>query len=366
MKHKVFLKTLVSFVFTLAALAAFALVRARFLPEVEVPILLYDRVGDNSDDRHTVPADLFYLQIRDLAENGYKTVSPARLRAYSVWGLPLPEKPIVITFDNAYRDLLTTVAPILEEQQFTAIINLATTYIGASPEESRTLNGEPVMTWTEIREAMKKHIFIFGGHTRNPVDLRRHEKPFNEIRASRTDIKRATGAKSRLFSYPLGGFSPEVERAAKKAQINFAMTYGNAVAKIGPRTDFLALPRIRVVGGRHAFTANVVERLSPGVFGVVKVTHPQGPVFPFSILVYGSDSFAPLAQIDVDDLKPDGSVELPLPATVKFPVTIELVDSSRTLLYFTGLIPKNAVVRETQAGLPPVNINYDVHIDPMP
>lgn len=365
MKKKALIHTIIVLALTLSVVTVGLLVRARFLPDVEVPILLYDRIAQASDDRYTVPVDLFYLQMRDLSQNDYRTVTPARLRAYKTWGYPLPEQPFMITFDKAYRDLLTTVAPILKEQNFTAVVNLATTYIAQKPDESHALSGEAMMSWPEVREAIKDGLFSFGGHTRNMVDLNRHEKPFNEIRASRTDIKRATGVRSTVFSYPFGNYSPELAKAAKEAKINFAMTYGDTVATIGSRTDFFAIPRLRVLGGVHTFSATVIERQSPGFFGVVKVTHPSGPNFPMSVVVFGVDSYKPLAEMDCESIPSDETIEIPIPSTVKFPVEVEILDKNRVLLYFANLIPKNAVQRDQNAVGVPVNIDYKIDIEPV-
>ncbi len=365
MKKKAFYKTIVALALTLAAIALGLYIRARFLPTVDVPILLYERVAQASDDKDTVPLDLFYQQMRDLAQNGYRTVSPERLRAYKVWGLALPERPLMITFDKAYRDLQTTVAPILKEQNFTAVINLATTFIGRKPDESRALNGIAMMSWAEVRDAMKAGVFSFGGHTRNLVDLNRHEKPFNEIRASRTDIKRATGVRCTVFSYPFGKYSPTLAKAAKEAKINFAMTYGDTIAKIGPKTDFLALPRIRVVGGVHVFATTVIERQSPGQFGVVKVSHPQGSVFPMSVVVFGADSYKSVADFDCEGIKSDETIEVSIPSNTLFPVDVEILDKNCVLLYFRISIPRNAVQRDPTSTGVPVNLDYTVDIEPI-
>ena len=71
---------------------AFLLVRARFfLPQVDVPILLYGHVTDSADGKYGVLVENFNSQMKALAADGYKTVTPSRLRAYAVWGVPLPE-----------------------------------------------------------------------------------------------------------------------------------------------------------------------------------------------------------------------------------------------------------------------------------
>lgn len=364
MKHSVILKTLVCLIVTALIVAGTMLGRAKFLPEVEVPILLYDRVSATPGDSYTVPVDIFYRQMRDLASLGYKTVSPARLRAYAVWGIPLPERPLIVTFDNAYLNLLSDVVPILQELDFKAVVNLSTRFIAENPDGRRTLNGEPMLTWAEIRTAMKEGLLDFGGHTRNQVDLPMHEKPFNEIRASRTDIKRATGKVSRIFSYPFGKVSPEVAKAAKKARMNFAMTYGDTVAKIGHKTDFLALPRLRVVGGNQAFGVDVVEERSGESFGFARVTHAQGPSFPVAILVYGNGSYEPFSIIK-DAFKADEPIRVELPSSVQFPIEVEILEKNRILLYFREEIKRNEVVRETRPGQPPLKIDYKIDIEPV-
>lgn len=365
LKRRVRLQTLFTFFFVLVAIPVFLLIHARFLPDVEVPILLYERVSRVANNAETVPVDLFHQQMNDLSRNGYRTISPWRLRAYKKWGYPLPEKPLIITFDNAYRSLLSEVATILSEQDFTAIVFLATTYLSTDPGESHSLNGEPMMTWNEVRRAMKDGVFEFGGNTRNLVDLTRHVKPFNEIRASRTDIKRATGVRSGLFSYPGGRVKPELSRAARKAKIDVAMTYGDTLAKIGPRADLLMLPRLRVVGGSHAFTVNVVERQSPGSFGVVRVTHPTGPAFPCSIIVYGFGAVKPDRAFESEGIQSGETVEFSLPADIKFPVEVEILDANRILLYFLNMIPKDAVIRNLDPAGIPVDIDFSIDIDPV-
>ncbi|NLB69767.1 MAG: polysaccharide deacetylase family protein [Lentisphaerae bacterium] len=344
--------------------------RARFfLPTVEVPILLYDRVSDSVSGIYDVSAEDFHAHIEALAADEYKTVSPSRLRAYAIWGIPLPERPFVITFDNAYRSLLSNVKPVLQEQNYSAIINLATTYMAPDPAGRLMLNGEPMLTWSEIKNEMDGDVFIFGGHTRNYVDLERHINPFNEIRASRTDIKRATDFKSSIFSYPFGAFTSKLADDAKRAKIKFAMRYGNEIAKIGAETDFLALPRLRVVGGRHVFNAEVIESISSGVFGKVRITHPAGPSMDMSVLVYDSnlqgEVIKPVARGEIADFDSNKTFEIDLPSDIVFPLIISVFDKSCIVRYFETTVPKISVKRESALGHPPIKLEYEVDIMPV-
>ena len=366
---KSFLRLVLVLVSCTALIAAFMLIRARYLPEVDVPILLYERVSGISKDKYTVPTELFYQQLRDMVERDYKTVTPFQLRAYKTWGIPLPQKPFMITFDFGYQDLLSTVSPILEELDLCAVINLATTYIAETSNQRRNFNGEQMLTWNEIREARRKGIFYFGGHTRNLVNLLNHERPFNEIRASRTDIRKATGLNSKVFSYPFGAYSPAIMKAAKDAKIQLAMTYGDKVAKIGPHTDFLCLPRIRVVGGQHGFSAKAFTPYSPLDKKYVAVSHPVGPAFPAVVRLYESGLDEDGRQIRISEIKVDEFsehiVEIPLPENFEYPLIVDITDETSVLLYFSVSIPKSAVERYGKPERPNAtqSFDYEAQID---
>ena len=347
-------KTFRIVVITLALAGAFvagARIRARYLPDVPVPVLLYERIESSPAGKYSVSGDLFYLQLRDLSRRGYTSVAPWRLLAYKKWGVPLPDKPVMITFDRAYKDLPSTAGQYLEDQDFTAVILLSTSLIAADPKLRRTLDGSEMMTWEDVREAMRGGIFTFGGHTRSRADLTLSENPHNEIRASRSDIKKNTGATSGVFSYPFGKFTPEIRKAAKRAKIKFAMTYGNEVAQIGYTTDMLAIPRIPVIGGRQAFAVEAHESRSPDSYGFVTVNRRSGPAFPMNVSVFYGAGPQAVAKELADESSDLNTLKLALPYPESgnlpdmFPIRIEVRDSTGVLLYLSTEILPPAIKR---------------------
>ena len=67
---------------------------------VKLPILMYHRIGEGGDSAWWVPADRFEAQLRSLRAQGYKSVLPDDLIAFRRWGWRLPDKPVMITFDD--------------------------------------------------------------------------------------------------------------------------------------------------------------------------------------------------------------------------------------------------------------------------
>lgn len=342
-----------------ALLAAAALVRAKFLPDAEVPIILYERVeASPGAGNAAVGADLFYAQLRELAREGYDSVKPWRLRAYKTWGLPLPEKPVIITFDRACKDLATVAGPLLADQGFDAIVLVSTSHITDEAVKRRqTLDGVEMMTWQEVRKAASEGVFSFGGHTRSRADLTRSENPRGDIRASRSDIKKNLKIRTGVFSYPFGKTTPEIQKAAARAKINFAMSYGDKVAKIGPKTNMLDIPRIRAAGGQQTFTVTAHESRSAEAFGFIRVKHASGAPFPALIRASYEGLPRPVRELEIPDFGPGAVFELPLPYPPEkqrgamFPITVEIRDSTGVLLYYRTDIAKSSVKREAGTAI---------------
>lgn len=78
----------------------------------QVPILMYHHLSEDVTNSEMVSPEQFEAQIRALSEAGYTGVSFDELQAYVLRGEPLPEKPVVITFDDGYRSNYTLAYPI--------------------------------------------------------------------------------------------------------------------------------------------------------------------------------------------------------------------------------------------------------------
>ena len=171
----------------------------------------------------------FSEQMQWLAGNGYRGVTLSEGLAAFTHPLtvdPRPFgatkrcaggfKPIVLTFDDGFRDFYTAAAPILHKHRFTATMFLSTGFIGDTRafftpsagdliknQKSKIKNGRECLTWKEVLELHSKGI-EFGSHTVshpeldglfwNDVEL--------EIRRSKREIESRLGAPCTTFAYP--------------------------------------------------------------------------------------------------------------------------------------------------------------------
>ena len=121
-----------------------------------VPVLNYHQINDQDHNALTVSTDQFRKQMKYLAENGYHTITPGDMLDAWENGTPLPENPVIITFDDGYIDNYRNAYPILEEYGLKATIFLISDYIGTYPN---------YMTWDQAAEMQQSGLIDFESHT---------------------------------------------------------------------------------------------------------------------------------------------------------------------------------------------------------
>lgn len=141
-----------------------------------------------------IEQEKFRQQMRWLKENGYETVT------FSQLSQPLPEKPVIITFDDGFRSVYTYAAPILAEYGFQAVLYLAPKYI----DEAHSY----YMSWEQIRDLCSRDLAEVGAHTHSHIDVRSvsAQQLEQELSACDSSIAANLGIKPGSFCFPYGTF----------------------------------------------------------------------------------------------------------------------------------------------------------------
>ena len=164
---------------------------------VSVPILLYHHVSDRQTSRYTISVASFRAQMKYLHEQGYQTVHVSRLAELIREGGTLPEKAVVITFDDGYLDTYTNAFPILQEYGFTATAYIITSTL----DEGK---GYGYMQEKELSVLLDAGWEI-GSHSVTHTDLNKSQLGIgNEMKQSRERLETLLGTEVRSFSYPFG------------------------------------------------------------------------------------------------------------------------------------------------------------------
>ena len=213
--------------------------------EARVPILMYHYVSElppNPDryrlDLTVLPAD-FRAQLQYLADNGYHTITLTDVFLHLKQGYPLPEKPILLTFDDGYRDAYDVVFPMVLEYGFTG-----TFFVLATPTH---FESPDYLTWEQMKEMADAGMEI-QSHGRDHVDLRNRSNDYlvYQIVGIQEAIHFHTGRLPRFFCYPAGQYDANVIAVLKSAGYWGAVT--TAWGKTHTQNDLFEMPRIRVRG----------------------------------------------------------------------------------------------------------------------
>lgn len=159
----------------------------------------------------------FAAQVRWLHAAGYHAITQGQLLGAELLGLPLPRRPVLITFDDGYRDVLWNAAPILHRLHMPATMYVITDRVGG-PDPS-------FLTWAELRR-LEQLGFEIGSHTVHHVDLTHlsHEAAARELVGSRRVLERRLDRAVPWFSYPEGRFDRSVVADVARAGYLLAVT----------------------------------------------------------------------------------------------------------------------------------------------
>lgn len=219
---------------------------------VWVPVLLYHSLDERASPRYrpfSVAPERFDEHLDVIRDRGHTPITAgAFARALLDPASPLPGQPVVITFDDGFRDLHEEALPRLVDRGFVATAFIVTGYVGGN---TRWLVGigegdRPVVGWTELAELAGAGVEI-GSHTHlHPqLDVIPRAAMIEELSVSRTILEDRLGQAVDLLAYPYGFHDCEVAGAARAA--GYVAAYGVKNALSHRRDDPYAIARL-VVG----------------------------------------------------------------------------------------------------------------------
>ncbi len=217
--------------------------------EAHVPILMYNYISvpppgaDYIRRGLSVPPAEFEAHLRYLKDNGYHTISLHQLLLHLTRGEQLPEKPVILTFDDGYRDNYENAFPLLQKYGFTATFFLVTNFIDEGRPE--------YLTWEQVK-ALAQAGNEIGAHSRDHPDLRGRDTDFLvwQILGSKEAIQNGAGITPRFFSYPSGKYDENVIAILASAHYWGAVTVRQGVHQSSDAT--FELQRIRIDGSYGA------------------------------------------------------------------------------------------------------------------
>lgn len=186
------------------------------LARKQVPILCYHQIRDwRSTDSQTAkdyitPVATFKEHIKMLKDSGYNSVLPDQVYNYLVYGDPLPEKPVMITFDDTDLDQYDIGNATLKKYGFKGVYFIMTVSIGKRGKVH-------YMDKDQIKELSDEGNTI-GSHTYDHKNVKKYEGEdwVTQIEKPTKTLETITGKKIEHFAYPFGLWNKEAIPELKK------------------------------------------------------------------------------------------------------------------------------------------------------
>ena len=211
-----------------------------------VPTLLYHSISPEGDNGNgmVVSPETFEQQIAALSAGGYTAVSLEQVQDYVRSGEPLPEKPILITFDDGYQDNYTYAFPVLKKYHMQATVFVIGVQVGNKTYKGTDYPITPHLTDRQMKTMAASGLISFQTHSydmhqssayeegRARIDMLQFEGEDEQayIDLLKSDLKAAdeqiagiSGKEPIALAYPRGAYSELA--ATVVAQSGIAVTF---------------------------------------------------------------------------------------------------------------------------------------------
>lgn len=234
----------------------------------DVPVLMWHNLAEESSGDMTISVDTFRAQIEALHEAGFKTVSLQQLYDYVHFGTELPEKPIVLTFDDGYFSNYEYAFPILQEYGMQATIFAIGVSVGKDTYKDTDHAMTPHFGADEAREMVDSGLISVQSHTFDMhqwppfedgnAQVRETLLPFDgeadadyeaaveaDFAESRELLESITGQPVNALAFPEGAYVTLTQDALRSAGAELTFTTVRAVNTVvkGLPQSLCAMPR---------------------------------------------------------------------------------------------------------------------------
>ena len=183
--------------------------------EKGLPILMYHSIAYEKGNNLRVPVQVFKEQMQVLKDEGFATLTLEQAYDFLKNNKPIPEKSVVITFDDGYLDNYTDAFPVLKSMGFKATVFVITSQVDKNP----------TCITSEMIKDMDKNGFDIQSHTVHHLDLDglTYEKQVQELKQSKEFLDKLLNKDVRYIAYPTGRYNENTLKAMKEAGYNMGV-----------------------------------------------------------------------------------------------------------------------------------------------
>ena len=209
--------------------------------ESHAVVLMYHRFDESKYPSTNIQSEQFIAQLDFLEKNDFRVWSLQKIIHYLQSQIPIPDKTVGISIDDAYISVYQVAFPILKKRNLPF-----TVFVATEPVDNKNPG---YMSWDHLREMMKAGVSI-GNHSRTHlhfVNQKKNESKKDWLQRIENDVLYASrrideelGIKANYFAYPYGEYNLTI--AALMENLGF-VSFGQHSGAIGERNNMNFLPR---------------------------------------------------------------------------------------------------------------------------
>ncbi len=215
-----------------------------------IPILMYHSVSDRAQPRFrkfAVSPALFAQQLAYLGQQHYTTLTVSQYVSAISTGASLPERVVVLTFDDGFADFYTDALPILKQHGFAATLYVSTAFVNTTSRFLRRENetARPMLTWRQLIDVHDSGIEC-GAHSHRhlQLDVLPATLARDEITRCKQILEDKLASEISTFAYPYGYYRSIVKEIVRQAGYSSACAVRYRLSSLAD--DIFALSRLIV------------------------------------------------------------------------------------------------------------------------
>lgn len=212
---------------------------------ISLPILLYHEINDTGEGESIISKQVFITHLDALKEAGYQTVTFQQLIDFVENGVDLPQKPILITFDDGYVSNYEIAYPALKERDMQATIFIIGNSVGKDTYKETGSPMIPHFSYEQAQEMVKSGTISIQSHTYDlhqyePLEGNKYREGilprsgetmeeyqdaiYQDLKKSISDIQLNLGDTVNVLAYPFGLHTKESEEICTELGIKVTLT----------------------------------------------------------------------------------------------------------------------------------------------
>ncbi|HEY9847457.1 MAG TPA: polysaccharide deacetylase family protein, partial [Candidatus Caenarcaniphilales bacterium] len=205
-----------------------------------VPVIMYHDILPKKEVFFDVTPEEFKQHLKHIQANGLTPISLDQLITHLQTGLPLPAKPILLTFDDGYGGHYEYVYPLLRQYGYPAVFSIYTAKIGDNAGRSH-------VSWKQLQQMATDPLVTISAHSvTHPADLRilPNDQLQKEVVESKKRLEAELKIPIRYFTYPEGKYDARVAKKVREGGYLAALTMSNVEERFaGQSESLLAIER---------------------------------------------------------------------------------------------------------------------------